>query len=132
MKNTQTILIIDDDIDLVEILRVNLEHNQFDVLDAQSGERGINIANELSPDLIILDVMMGNLDEGFHVAYTLRNNPITKAIPIIMLTAIGQETGYSFSPGKDDAFLPVDEFLEKPVNPEKLIDMVRKHLPASA
>ncbi|MBL7013711.1 MAG: response regulator [Candidatus Marinimicrobia bacterium] len=132
MKNTQTILIIDDDIDLVEILRVNLEHNQFNVLDAQSGEHGIKIANELSPDLIILDVMMGNLDEGFHTAYALRQNPSTQFIPIVMLTAISQETGYSFRPEKDEAFLPVDEFLEKPVNPEKLVDIIRKYLPVSA
>ena len=49
-----------------------------------------------------------------------------------MLTAIGQQTGYSFQPEKDEAFLPVDEFLEKPVNPEKLVDKIRKHLPVSA
>ncbi len=132
MKEQPTILIIDDDIDLVEILRVTLEHHQYQVIDAQTGERGISLANDHSPDLIILDVMMGHLDEGFHTAYTLRNNALTKPIPIIMLTAIGQQTGYSFQPEKDEAFLPVDEFLEKPVNPEKLVDKIRKHLPVSA
>ncbi len=132
MKEKQTILIIDDDIDLVEIIRVTLEHHNFNVIDAQSGEYGLTLAKDKQPDLIILDVMMDHIDEGFHTAYTLRQNSTTKSIPIIMLTAIGQQTGYSFQPKKDEAFLPVDEFIDKPINPDKLVDTVRKHLPVTA
>jgi CheY-like chemotaxis protein len=73
-------------------------------------------------------VMMGTQDEGFHVAYQIRANRTTEDIPIIMLTAVGQETGFTFDKDKDEDFLPVDEFLEKPINPGVLLELVRKHL----
>lgn len=129
--NKRTILIIDDDIDLVEILRVTLENENYEVIDAQNGERGVAVARDKNPDLILLDVMMSKVDEGFQVAYALRGDPVTKDIPILMLTAVVDQTGFDFNPDKDADFLPVDEFLEKPVSPRKLVDMVRKHLPTS-
>ena len=77
----RTILIIDDDIDLVEIIRVTLENDGFQVLDAQNGERGLAVALEKKPDLILLDVMMGKVDEGFQVAYQLRGDEDRKVSP---------------------------------------------------
>ncbi len=122
------IIIIDDDIDLVEAMRLTLENAGFDVIDAQDGEHGIQMVRSNGPDLVILDVMMGTQDEGFHVAYQIRANKDTQDLPIIMLTAVGQETGFDFDREKDEEFLPVNEFLEKPVNPETLIELVKKHL----
>jgi CheY-like chemotaxis protein len=127
----KTILVIDDDIDLVEIIRVTLENEGFAVIDAQNGERGLARAQQDKPDLILLDVMMGKVDEGFQVAYQLRGDGETKDIPILMLTAVADQTGYDFDPKADGEFLPVDEFLEKPVSPRVLVDMVRKHLPTT-
>ena len=127
----KTILVIDDDIDLVEIIRVTLENEGYKVVDAQSGERGLAMATEMKPDLILLDVMMRTVDEGFQVAYQLRGGAGTKDIPILMLTAVAGQTGYDFDPASDGEFLPVDEFLEKPVSPRVLVDMVRKHLPTT-
>ncbi|MBC8455705.1 response regulator [bacterium] len=128
MNEKQTILIIDDDIDLVEILRINLENAGFDVIDAQDGQTGIKLAQEKQPSAILLDVMMGVIDEGFQVAYQLKQQPKTKDVPILMLTAVGQQTGYKFDSEKDEDFLPVDEFIEKPVNPKRLVDLIRTHL----
>jgi CheY-like chemotaxis protein len=128
----KTILVVDDDIDLVEIIRVTLEREGYKVIDAQSGERGLELARTKNPDLIILDVMMGTVDEGFQVAYQLRNESDTRDTPILMLTAVADQTGFRFDAGKDQDFLPVNEFLEKPVSPRKLVDLVRKHLPPSA
>ena len=128
----KTILFVDDDIDLVEIIRVTLEREGYKVIDAQSGERGLELARTKNPDLIILDVMMGTVDEGFQVAYQLRNESDTRDTPILMLTAVADQTGFRFDAGKDQDFLPVNEFLEKPVSPRKLVDLVRKHLPPSA
>jgi DNA-binding response OmpR family regulator len=125
----KTILIIDDDIDLVEIIRVTLEAQDFKVIDAQTGERGLALALEQNPDLILLDVMMGKVDEGFQVAYELRSHEATAETPILMLTAVTDQTGFDFDPAKDKDFLPVNEFLEKPISPRNLVDMVRKHLP---
>jgi CheY-like chemotaxis protein len=129
--NKKTILVIDDDIDLVEIIRVTLENENYEVIDAQSGQRGVALAKEQNPDLILLDVMMSKVDEGFQVAYELRGAAETKDIPILMLTAVADQTGFDFNPDKDADFLPVDEFIEKPVSPRRLVDMVRKHLPTS-
>jgi CheY-like chemotaxis protein len=127
----KTILVIDDDIDLVEIIRVTLENQGFKVIDAQTGERGLAIAKEQDPDLILLDVMMGKVDEGFQVAYQLRSDDVTAETPILMLTAVTDQTGFDFDPARDKDFLPVDEFLKKPVSPRDLVDMIRKHLPTS-
>lgn len=132
MSADRTVLIIDDDIDLVEIIRMTLENEGYRVIDSQSGEQGIAKAKSENPDLILLDVMMGTVDEGFQVAYELRGDGATKDIPILMLTAVTEQTGFGFDPSKDQEYLPVNEFLEKPVSPRKLIDMVRKHLPAKA
>jgi two-component system alkaline phosphatase synthesis response regulator PhoP len=126
-----TILVIDDDIDLVEIIRVTLENQGYRVIDAQTGDRGLAMAVEQDPDLILLDVMMGKVDEGFHVAYELRKNDVTAETPILMLTAVTDRTGFEFDPQRDKEFLPVNEFLHKPVSPRSLVDMVRKHLPTS-
>jgi CheY-like chemotaxis protein len=126
-----TILIIDDDIDLVEILRIALESHGYRVIDAQNGERGLALAKQQNPDLILLDVMMGRVDEGFQVAYQLRSEEVTADTPILMLTAVKAETGFEFDPAKDKDFLPVNEFLEKPISPRNLVDMIRKHLPTN-
>jgi CheY-like chemotaxis protein len=126
----RTILIIDDDIDLVEVIRLTLENEGFEVIDAQSGSRGIELARQKNPDIILLDVMLADIDEGFQVAYELRGSDDTKDIPILMLTAVSDQTGFSFDRDKDEDFLPVDEFIEKPISPKALLDLVRKHLPA--
>jgi len=128
--SAQTILVIDDDIDLVEILRVTLEREGFGVIDAQNGERGLALAKSRRPDLILLDVMMGHVDEGFQTAYALRQDDGTSETPILMLTAVTDRTGFDFDPSRDKDFLPVDEFIQKPVSPRELVDLVRKHLPA--
>ena len=128
----RTILVIDDDIDLVEIIRMTLENEGYRVIDAQTGERGLELARQERPDVILLDVMMNDIDEGFQVAYRLRGDRETAEIPIVMLTAVADQTGFRFDPDKDADFLPVDAFLEKPVSPAHLVDVVRQHLPPSA
>jgi CheY-like chemotaxis protein len=121
------ILIIDDDIDLVEVLRLTLENNGYEVFDAQDGTRGMEKILKIRPDLIILDVMMATWDEGFEVAHDIRVNPEIAGIPIIMLTAVSQQMGIRFE--KDSDTLPVDEFIEKPVMPNRLVEIVKKYLP---
>lgn len=122
------VMIIDDDFDLVEAMRITLEAAGFEVVDAQDGSRGLEMIKSESPDLVLLDVMMSSIDEGFHVAYKIREDESIKDTPIVMLTAVGNQTGFQFNPGKDADFLPVDAFLEKPVNPKKLVDVVRQNI----
>ena len=122
------ILLIDDDIDLVEAMRITLEAAGFEVIDAQNGQRGLALVQEKQPDLVLLDVMMGTQDEGFHTAYQIRNDPDSEDLPIVMLTAVSQETGFKFDKDKDEDFLPVNEFLEKPIDPDSLIEAVKRQL----
>lgn len=122
-------MIIDDDIDLVEAMRITLESAGFEVIDAQDGVKGLEILIAEKPDLLILDVMMDTQDEGFQLAYQLRSSDETRDIPILMVTAVGAQTGYSFDSAKDEAFLPVEEYIEKPINPQALIDAVKRNLP---
>ena len=80
--------------------------------------------------MIILDVMMETDTEGFHVAYELRSEnqdseyKNCRKIPILMITAISQKKSMSFSPEKDEAFLPVNDFIEKPIQPKDLLKKV--------
>ena len=125
---SKKVLIVDDDFDLVEAMRITLEAAGFEVIDAQDGESGLEQIRSESPDLVILDVMMSAMDEGFHVAYKIREDEAIKDTPIVMLTAVGNQTGFQFDPGKDADFLPVDAFLDKPVNPKNLVDVVRENI----
>lgn len=124
------ILIIDDDPDIVEAMRMPLVANDYNVITANCGKEGLRKAKEELPDLIILDVMMETDTEGFHVAYALRSEEPDseyrdcRKIPILMITAISQKKGMSFSPEKDEAFLPVNDFIEKPIQPKDLLKKV--------
>lgn len=128
----EKILIIDDDDDLVHALRLPLEAAGYKVSRAASGNEGLQKIKEASPDLIILDVMMDTTTEGFHVSLALRS-PDPKSeykaysrIPILMLTSIHSSTSLRFGPDKD--YLPVDAFIEKPIEPAELLKKVREHL----
>lgn len=128
---TATLLVVDDTPENLEVLSRVLA-GEYRVKAANSGARALRICSQDPlPDLILLDVMMGTLDEGFQVAYRLRSEPLTAETPIIMLSAVGERTGFAFDKDKDANFLPVNEFIEKPISPRKLVDLVRRHLPTT-
>jgi len=128
----EKILIIDDDDDLVHALRLPLEAVGYEVSRAVNGNEGLQKVKEFHPDLIILDVMMDTITEGFHVSLTLRSpDPRSEYkafswIPILMLTSIHSTTSLRFGPDQD--YLPVDAFLEKPIEPAELLKKVREYL----
>ncbi|MEJ5199099.1 MAG: response regulator [Anaerolineae bacterium] len=127
-QNKGHILIIDDDPDMVEALSMPLEAHGYRVSHAANGELGLRMVKELKPDLIILDVMMETITSGFHVSLTLRSpDPNSeyaayRNIPILMLTSIHSTTPLRFGPDQD--YLPVDAFIDKPVDPDKLVAQV--------
>lgn len=123
------ILIIDDDVDIIEAMSVVLKSKNYQVISAKSGEEGLVKAKAEKPDLIILDIMMETTDKGFDVARELRKNKNYKDMPILMLTAIKDRTGLDFkNEAGDEAWLPVDDYMEKPLAPEKLIAKVESLL----
>jgi len=127
--NLQRILIIDDDPDINEAMRIILESGGYNVASASDSQEAMEYLQHHRPDLILLDVMMRMPDEGFQLSYQIKNNPKYAAIPVILITSVGQKTGFSFSPQTDEDYLPVEGFLEKPVQPEVLLDAVQKFLP---
>lgn len=121
------ILIIDDDPDIVESLRVVLQSQGHHVESALSGIDGLKKVEADSPDLIILDIMMPGVD-GFAVARDLKKGQ-SKNIPILMLTAIREKMGLDFRKEKGDLdWLPVDEYCEKPMDHDILIAKVNQLL----
>lgn len=119
------ILIIDDDPDMVLAAQMTLEAAGHEIFTAASGSEGLDRIAQIKPDLIILDVMMDTTTEGFQVSLRLRSPDPTsefkeyRDIPIIMLTAIHTTTPLRFGPDED--YLPVDVFLDKPLDPDMLL-----------
>jgi len=126
------ILIIDDDPDITEAMAVILKNRGYDVRSAQDGSEGMDRLKEAKPDLIILDVMMRTSQEGFEFSRELRHNKKFKDIPILMLTGVKQKTGLDFkTTAGDEDWLPVDEYLDKPVKPDVLLAKVEDLLSRS-
>jgi CheY-like chemotaxis protein len=126
------ILIIDDDPDITKAMRTILESQGYEVRNAVDGAEGMNRLKEAKPDLIILDVMMRTSQEGFELSRELKHNVQYKDIPILMLTAVKQKTGLDFkSAAGDESWLPVEEYLDKPVKPDVLLEKVRDLLSQS-
>ena len=123
------ILIIDDDVDLTEALKVILTEARYAVITASNKTEGMEKIGAERPALIILDAMMDTWQDGFEISRELKNNSEFKNIPILMLTSITERTGVEFkSSAGDPTWLPVDGFLEKPVESEILLSEVRKLL----
>jgi two-component system alkaline phosphatase synthesis response regulator PhoP len=122
------ILIIDDDPDIVLSVRLTLESAGHTVAEASNGTTGMAAIKADRPDLIILDVMMDTNTEGFQMAMKLRNpDPSSeyaayRDIPILMLTAVHSTTPLRFEPDID--YLPVELFVDKPIDPDDLMNKV--------
>ena len=114
------ILVVDDDPDVVEAVTAFLERAGHSVKSASNRRDGMVRVKSEQPDLIILDVMMEEPDDGFAMAQELRRDGFKK--PILMLTSIARVTGLSY--GVDDSTVPVDDFVEKPVAPAVLLEKV--------
>ncbi len=122
------ILLVDDDPDFVDVTKLILEKNGHEVLVASCGEEGWEKVQAEKVDLVLLDVMMETPDEGFQLAYKIRNTGKIKDTPIFLLTAVGKVTGFVFDREKDEDFLPVDDYIEKPVKPEVLLEKISRVL----
>ena len=117
------IAIIDDDPDIIDASSLVLTSKGHEVITANNPDDGYKIVKENSPDLIILDVMMNEPDDGFFLAQKFRKNNITT--PIIMYTSVSKTTGIDYGVNE---MVPVNEYVEKPISPAQLIEKVEKLL----
>ncbi len=122
------VLLVDDDADFKEAVSVLLEAKGYEVLMAATGSQGYDLARQERPDIILLDVMMTHRTEGFDIAHKLHGDPLTKDIPVIMVTGICTETGVAFRYEPDEVWLPVKAVIDKPVRPEVLLKAVEESI----
>lgn len=119
MSDKQTILVVDDEQDLLDLIEYNLKKEGFDVLKAEDGEEGIRMARKHGPDLVLLDIMMPNMD-GIEVLEIMRGDERLKRIPIIFLTARGDEKTEVEGLNKGG-----DDYITKPISTTKLISRIK-------
>ena len=117
--NSITVLIADDEPNQLELIKFNLEEANFDVITAENGEQTVAIAEETHPDIIILDWMMPYMS-GIEVCRDLRSRSTTREIPIIMLSARGEDGDRTL--GLD---IGADDYMTKPFSPKELIARIK-------
>lgn len=124
MGNAQnkTILVIDDDKDMMEAIRIMLETEGFTVESAGSGKEGLEKATSRCPDLILVDMMMETVDAGARVAEQIKNSGCQA--PMILLSSIGDATSYNL----DISAIGLSGAIQKPVKPGVLIPLIRRKL----
>jgi len=117
------ILIVEDQADIRELIRMTLEIEAFDIYEAENGDIGLTQARSLKPDLVLLDVMMPGSLDGFAVCAQIKNDPALKRMKVIILSAKGQDSDKQ--QGKQAG---ADGYLTKPFSPKQLLDVVSRQL----
>lgn len=130
MAGQQSILVIDDDVQLVDTVKTLLEAVGYRVLHAYQAEKGLEIARESKPDLILLDVMFAGPPgpDGIELSRRVHQDAELKDIPVIILSGVRKVLDYPFRISPDDTWMPVKAFLEKPITPAKLLAEIEKVL----
>jgi two-component system alkaline phosphatase synthesis response regulator PhoP len=126
MEGRRKVLVIDDEPDLVEMMRMALE-SQFEVVTAYNGQEGLEKARSAKPDAIVMDIMMP-VKDGFVACKELKEDPLCKAIPILILTAVSEHfanTRFAKSMGLD---LDAEDYIDKPIDPKVLLARVNNLL----
>lgn len=129
--NKKKILLVDDDPDLISAFEAILFSRGYDVTTAMSKSEAVEKQKSIKPDLIILDVMMEDEHDGFDLARNFKKT--IPDLPIIMLTGISEVTGVNFrAAAADPEWLPADEYLDKPVDPDDLVNVIEELLTKEA
>lgn len=122
------VLIIDDDMEFVKLYSLFLKNSGLQVEAAYSAAEGLGAIEDVNPDIVVLDVMMEHFDSGFNVSKDIKaKHP---DLPVILMTAIGEETGLDFKPRSDEEkeLMHADAFLDKQSSPEELLGKINELL----
>lgn len=124
MSEPTKILFVDDDPDIIEVNQTFLESKGYQVVAAKSAREGLEQARLVRPDVIVVDLMMEKHDAGFTLVKQLKSDPNLSSTPVLMLTAVGERTGFQFSQEEDGYWMKTDDFLEKPIPPSELMKRI--------
>lgn len=127
MAEKKLILLVDDDPDFVEAVKVILEKGGYDIQVAYDGKEGLEAVAERKPDLIVLDVMMSVMN-GHEACAKLKADEATKDIPIILLTAVADRVATSTYTHRDMLESEAEDYMPKPVEPAELLERVKSWL----
>ncbi|UCE99363.1 MAG: response regulator [Planctomycetota bacterium] len=128
MNKPSTILVVDDDPNFVTAMGLVLRSKGYEVEAAYNSEEAMEKVKRVKPNLILLDIMMEKLTDGFDICYKLKHDPELKKIPVLAVSAIAEKTGFKFSPVTDGEYFEADDYVEKPVKPEILLKRIEKLL----
>jgi CheY-like chemotaxis protein len=120
---------VDDDPEFVETTKIILESGGYETRIAANGNEALAQLQKEKPDIILLDVMMKTIGDGVWLGQKIKGDERFSGIPILMITAVNKESGvgsFHLDPNADGDYLPVDGFLEKPVEPEVLLREVAR------
>ena len=120
------ILVVDDDPDFVEITRMILEAHGYEVGSAANGDEALSKMKEEPPDLVILDVMMSGVLDGVNLSHEMNDEPALRRVPIVMVSSIASSAQAGMFP--TDEYIPIDDWISKPVQPKTLLEKVDRHL----
>jgi len=120
------VLVVDDDPDFVKVTSKVLEKAGHTVKSASNGDKALEAMRKDPPDLVLLDIMMSYILDGLDVSREMAEDPLLKGIPVIMVTSLTGVKGSDVFP--TDEYVPIDEWLSKPVDPETLLARVHQAL----
>ncbi|NLD72802.1 MAG: response regulator [Chloroflexi bacterium] len=123
------ILVVDDDPDFVEIMRMVLRAEGYEVESAADGDGALRALQARPPDLVVLDVMMATVLDGLDLARRMDEDPALRHIPIIMVSSVTDSAMADMFP--TDEYIPIDAWLSKPVRPQDLLHKVAQLVPAN-
>ncbi len=116
------VLVVDDDPDFVKVTSKVLEKAGYEVISAPNGAKALQTMRQQRPDVVLLDIMMSYILDGLDVSREMAEDPDLKNTPVIMVTSLTGVKGSSVFP--TDEYVPVDEWLSKPVDPDTLLERV--------
>ncbi len=128
MLEKRSILVIEDDPDMHDVVHTILGPEGYELTSCYTGPEGMEAARSKKPDLILLDIMLSSPSEGFHLAYELRQDEMLKNVPIIMISSIGQTMGMDYAKELGSDYVQADRFLDKPFDAKTLRDAVTEVL----
>jgi CheY-like chemotaxis protein len=130
MSDKKQIMVVDDDVQLVDTVKTLLESVGYEVSYAYQSEKGMDLAREIKPDLILLDIMFAGPPgpDGVEISRRLRQDPVLGDTPVIIVSGVKKLLDMPLKLAPDEDYMPVRAFLEKPFKPDKLLAEIEKIL----